>query len=77
VTCSQCAVNYELKQDECVCSLHEGCNTFENFNCGPGQFINNGECKSCRQGCLKCTDLDTCEECFNTFHLLEGLCTIT
>jgi hypothetical protein len=73
-TCEQCSVNFELKEGKCVCGLVEGCNPKDNTRCNEGQFFNGSDCRSCRQGCSKCDEINNCTECFEGFLLIDGLC---
>ena len=61
------------------CYNDDGCMDFDqNCNCEscyPGYFINNnGHCFSCGSACYKCSDLNTCNKCYNGFYLSEGKC---
>ena len=64
------------------CSSDSSCNkcnvpfVYQNKTCGclDGSFIDGAVCSTCPEKCTKCSSLNHCTDCVNTYSVSEGVC---
>ncbi|EGR33149.1 hypothetical protein IMG5_061000 [Ichthyophthirius multifiliis] len=59
--CLKCNQNFELQNQQCV--------KIVDF-CGEGEFFDGHSCSFCPSNCLKCSDYNTCLECYDELNFV-------
>lgn len=75
--CELCHIDASGKESNCISCINKREKPSGNkcvSSCGASQYLQNGFCRDCATGCLRCTNDWTCQECQLPLVLSDGKC---